>query len=368
MLESQYTETLNSLNNTIGEENINEGTPELIHNNTVDNVIDFEQKQIEHYQELLEMKNQLESENLSAQVSGEETEQSADSPGQDTGSQDRTPQKKNKLSAREVAKKFDEAALKATTVGHFRSELESINDDVIQSAGRYDDSAQNLAYDALRRINKITPGYESYNVEKDLSRGGSSLLGLAEVGGSSVTINADHLTDVITDEGAQDLHETMAHEEVHTKQTKNLHEGSGDVVVVDPKTGEKISSSMIIEGGAEKAMADKFRGGAAGNLVKSGSTDADSYRKGFQLYQDYGKDVLNAHVEQSGAYAGDAAHLQSEMIKAAGIDDAEKIVDIAKKAGFNKQGTDRILSQVDVKQPVEQGESTDSGSLKKRTA
>lgn len=339
-LESGYTETIGSLKDAIGNDNINEETPGIIHKNTVDDVINFDEYQAERYNALLNKKNELQKSIGLPGAENLEREQLSDAERDDLKAEDEIPaqpEQKTKI----VAGMIEDAAFDVSSVGEFESKLGDIKTAVMRN-GAFTDEARQLAKEAAGNISAIASGHENYDVEQNLTIDGRRALGVTE--GSHVSIEAEHLADVMTDEGKEKLHETLEHENVHTKQSA-FTSTEGGTVVIDPKTGKNISAGTLHEGGAEYAMAQKFRGGAGGSLTESESEAATDYREGFDLYKKYGQDTLDQHVTEGGAHAGDAAHLQAELIKKAGVKDIKKIESISKKAGFSRADTKKIISQ-----------------------
>jgi hypothetical protein len=311
-LESKFTNTMQELDKKIGEKNISPPSEKMIHEHTVTDVISFQQAEEQKYQELLKERDEL-------------TNEQTEKPEEPEEEEDYKPVKDPIL----------QAALEASTVGDFSSKLSSAR---LKKENKKDEEL----ITADNNMREIISGHGHYKVDVELPNiNGKAPIGVTEMnesGGGQVTIDAEHLKEVATDKGKQNVHKTLKHEKVHTQQSRLEHDDAG-TVIVDPKNNRRMTETEIHEGGAVHATKDM--GGAP--------EDGEVYEEGREFYERrQDPSAINKFVEKDNEHAGDRVEMQAALAKESNINDKEKLEDLADKAGFSTTEKSNLLDRMGV--------------------
>lgn len=301
-LEINYQQVIKSLKEKLGNAPISEGSQRLVHQHLVDDVINFRQHVLERFTELQKSKQQM----LQKET-------------------------KEEIKAPNVAT----MAAESNSIGEFKRKLRSAADD----------NPKNLVLEqAATNMSKIATGHEHYAVEEKLDDlNGLKTAGITEMdenGGGKITISAEHLADITTKEGRDEIKMTLKHEAIHGDQAR-LKPAENGVAVVDPTTGREMTETELHEGGAVHGTKDLGS--------EKDETAAPVYKQGANFYKRNDAKIIDEHLSKKGEHAGDRVHLQAELAKKEDVKDPKKLKTIAKKAGFTEIETARFLKLMKIK-------------------
>jgi len=326
-LEANFAAKIVELKQRLGAQNITEKSEGPIHKHLVEEVVDCKERVFDLYQQLSTEENPEET----MEELGEEKERDgAGEPQSEEGEEE------EQESGEEIVR---EMAAESISVGAFQQKLQEGAE------------ANNVVAEAQKNMEKIGTAYDSFRVDENLpSVYGGKAAGITQMGtagGGAVTIEAEHLASVVTEEGADDVHITLAHEAIHQKQA-NI--GSrADVAVVDTKSDRLMTGAELQEGGAVKGTAQL---GGVGD-VEAG----DVYKQGYNFYQRVGDErMINEHLNKGGKHAGDRVHLQAELARDANVTDIKKLKKIADRAHFTGEEKKKFFQQLGVAEEAEQEE------------